>query len=331
LCPANGTEHAADLLTVSGNTANNICQAQANNSICEVHSDSIAYSGDTDETVLYAPEYTSHFCDADDGATEGQLPTLSYADKDNGSECGVGNPCNPSNGNKYQKETDYHTRSLTFTRQYNSNYLEDFGFGKGWISSFVRRLELSGNQMQVIEATGRGEKWHRSNGIWTGDADTDFSIVENNGFTLTRRTGHIENYNANGQILSETAPNSRTATYEYDSSGWLASYTNHFGHAFEFSWNSGGHISTVTNPTGGVLSYTYDTNDNLIGVQFPDNTIRVYHYENTSFPNHLTGITDENGIRFSTFSYDSAGRAVSTSHSDTGNGPQEQFQINYGQ
>ena len=330
LCPANGTRHSADLLNVSGNTGSNICQAQSNGAICEVHSDSITYSGDTDETVLYAPEYTSHFCDADDGAVEGQLPVLSNADKDNGSGCGVGNPCNPSNGNKYQKETDYRTKTLTLTRHYNSNYLEDFGFGKGWNSSFVRHLELSGDQMQVIEANGRGEKWYRENGIWSGDSDSDIAIIENNGFTVTKGNGHVENYNSSGQVLSEAAPNGRTAIYQYDSSGFFLSFTSHFGHAFVFTWDSGGHVSTVTSPIGGVFSYTYDTNDNLTGVQFPDNTSRVYHYENASFPNHLTGITDENGIRFSTFSYDSAGRAVSTSHANTGNGPQEQFQINYG-
>jgi YD repeat-containing protein len=330
-CPANGTGHSADYLTVSGNTGSNICEAQANNAICEVHSDSINYNADTDETVLYSPEFTSHFCDADDGAIAGQLPVLSNADKDNGSGCGVGNPCNPSTGNKYQKETDYHTKSLTLTRHYNSNYLKDFGLGRGWNSSFVRHLELSGDQMQVIDATGRGEKWRRENGVWSGDSDSDIAITENNGFTLTKGTGHTEIYNSIGQIVSEMTPNGRSATYQYNSSRVLLSYTNHFGHAFEFTWNNNGHVSTVTSPIGGIFSYTYDTSDNLTGVQFPDGTSRIYHYENATYPNHLTGITDENGTRFSTFTYDSAGRAVSTSHADTGNGPQELFEIFYGQ
>jgi len=330
-CPANGTEHAADLLIVSGNKGNNICQTQPNNAVCEVHADSITYDGDANQTTLHSPVFTNHFCDADDDAVEGQLPTLSNADKDNGSGCGVGNPCNPSTGNKFQKEIDYRTNSLTLSRYYNSNYLQDFGFGKGWISFYVRGLELSGDQMQVIEATGRGEKWNKTNGVWSGDADSDISVVENDGFTLTRGTGHIENYNSNGQILSETTPGGRTATYQYDSSGDLITFTNHFGLSLEFSWDNDDHISTITNPVGGVYAYNYDANDNLTSVQYPDNTIRVYHYENTGFPNHLTGITDENGVRFSTFSYDSTGRAISTGHADVGNGSQEQFQINYGQ
>lgn len=47
---------------------------------------------------------------------------------------------------------------------------------------------------------------------------------------------------------------------------------------------------------------------------YPDNTSKTYHYENTNFPHHLTGITDENGIRFATWEYDSEGRAISSEH-----------------
>jgi YD repeat-containing protein len=45
-----------------------------------------------------------------------------------------------------------------------------------------------------------------------------------------------------------------------------------------------------------------------------DNPVRAYHYEDATFANALTGITDENGNRFATWAYDSQGRTVSSTH-----------------
>jgi YD repeat-containing protein len=82
-----------------------------------------------------------------------------------------------------------------------------------------------------------------------------------------------------------------------------------------------------------VYSYSYDANNNLVSVTYPDatpadttdNPKRTYHYENASFPNALTGITDENGNRFATWSYDAQGRAISSEHA----GGAERVDISY--
>jgi YD repeat-containing protein len=55
-------------------------------------------------------------------------------------------------------------------------------------------------------------------------------------------------------------------------------------------------------------------------VTYPDATKRVFWYNeqdktnNNDFPNALTGITDENGVRFATFMYNDYNRAISTEH-----------------
>jgi YD repeat-containing protein len=49
-------------------------------------------------------------------------------------------------------------------------------------------------------------------------------------------------------------------------------------------------------------------------------------YENTSLPWALTGVVDERGIRYSTFTYDTAGRALSTEHA----GGVDRFSVSYG-
>src|ERR1019366_3552512 len=70
----------------------------------------------------------------------------------------------------------------------------------------------------------------------------------------------------------------------------------------------------MTAPDGGIYAYAYDKFGNLISVTYPDKTVRQYVYENTTYPNFLTGIIDENGIRFATFAYDAKGRAISSQH-----------------
>ncbi len=60
--------------------------------------------------------------------------------------------------------------------------------------------------------------------------------------------------------------------------------------------------------------YRYDESNNLEFVDNPDGTTRQYHYEDADYPNALTGITDERGVRYSTFSYDAQGRAILSTH-----------------
>ena len=46
-------------------------------------------------------------------------------------------------------------------------------------------------------------------------------------------------------------------------------------------------------------------------------SVRQYHYENNYNPDLLTGITDERGVRFATWAYDIAGRAISSQHASS--------------
>src|ERR1700730_11658245 len=65
--------------------------------------------------------------------------------------------------------------------------------------------------------------------------------------------------------------------------------------------------------TSQTVQYSYDTQGRLSTVTNPDSTTSQYLYENTSFPNALTGLLDENASRFSSWGHDTQGRATSTS------------------
>jgi RHS repeat-associated protein len=126
--------------------------------------------------------------------------------------------------------------------------------------------------------------------------------------------GSAEHYDRNGRLTLLTNRQGLVHTLSYNDAGELASVTAPDGQRLSFSYE-GGKLSTLTDPAGGVFRYRYEA-DNLVQVDYADGTAKLYHYEDVRFPSHLTGMSfvDAGGQvrRFSTYTYDSAGRAVST-------------------
>lgn len=249
-------------------------------------------------------------------------------------QCPIGNPCNPTTGNKYQEEIDYRSpdNRLTFTRSYNSGAGKDIGIGFGWSTNATTYLEINGTALTVWRGDGRGERFTKNgSGIWQGDADSELILTEDaTGFTLTFADGAAERYGLSGKLIAHTNRTGLTYTYGYNAQGKLASLTHPFGHALTFAYDTNGHLGTLTDPAGKLYSYAYDANNNLIRVTYPDGKFKTYHYENATFPHHLTGISDENGNRYATWSYDAQGRAITSQHAVTDNGSaQERFNLSY--
>jgi len=240
-----------------------------------------------------------------------------------------GNPCDAATGHKYQTETDYRGAkgALKLNRHYNSNNAaKDSSFGFGWSSMFShRRIEAADPYLQLWEGTGRGEPFENVNGQWQADADSSYQLTETaSGYTLVDDDGNTSLFDTDGKLLSETDRQGRTTSYAYDSSGRVTSVTGPFGHALSFTYDSSNHITAATTPDGETLAYSY-ANGNLTRVTYADGSFKQYHYENTSFPHHLTGITDGNGNRFATYAYDANGKAILTEHA----GGQERFTLVY--
>ena len=254
---------------------------------------------------------------------------------------GVGNPCNVSTGDKYQTEADFIGQSgvPSFTRTYHSQVADmDAGLGYGWSGLTQQKLTVSGDMLLAHRRSGYREAFERVGSVWQGNADSDLSVAEDAaGFTITFPNGKLETYNLQGILTSIREANGQITTYQ-SSGGQTTRISGPFGHMLDFIYDGQDRLITMTDPEGNVFDYVYDGNGNLSTVTYPDTTlgdatdnpITRYHYENSGFPHHLTGITDENGDRFSTYAYDAEGRAISTEHADLGSGTgQEQFQIHY--
>ena len=241
-------------------------------------------------------------------------------------------PIRIGTGNKWLIETDIAIYSgISFTRHYN---LSDFNggsiIGKGWLHSYAMSVASSQTDASVFRADGKLYSYSLVNSLWTTDTDiTDVltELKDSGGIRIgwtykIDATGEVETYDANGKLVSIKNRADHIQTLDYSvpttsaniasNSGLLIRVTDHLGHALHFTYDTYNRISTMTNPAGGVYTYAYstDSNNNLVSVTYPDSKTKTYHYENTTFPNTLTGITDENASRYMTYTYDSNGRAI---------------------
>ncbi len=95
-----------------------------------------------------------------------------------------------------------------------------------------------------------------------------------------------------------------------------------YGRYLFYTYDTNNRVTSVRVPDGTYVKYAYDTNGNLVEVTYPDDTPgddtdnpkKTYLYEDTRFPNALTGIINENEIRYASWEYDEYGRAISSSH-----------------
>lgn len=162
------------------------------------------------------------------------------------------------------------------------------------------------------------------------------------GIQYIRNDGYSEFYDSTGKLTSVQDPYGATQTYTYTysmvngvntlTSLAIADVT---GRTMTLSYTNG-LITQMTDPAGNQYAYGYDTTagdpgyGNLVSKSYTYSSSGlglnggpkevIYLYENTAYPHALTGILDENesshptGPRYSSWTYDSAGRANSSQH-----------------
>jgi YD repeat-containing protein len=247
-----------------------------------------------------------------------------------------GNPVNASTGNKWQHEIDFSSGAfgLTFDRYYNASITTDIAhLAIGWMHPYAQKINIQAfsSWLEIFRSNGKKYIFKRTGNIYVADADINDKLAElkdvngnRSGWQYTTGDQVVENYGVNGKLLSITDRTGLAQTLTYSdastpttvapAAGLLLRVTEPFGHQLNFTYDANSRLSTLTDPAGGVYRYGYDAHNNLVSVTYPDGASKTYHYENASFPHALTGITDENGSRFATYTYDAQGRGISTEH-----------------
>ena len=239
--------------------------------------------------------------------------------------CFCGHPISVGNGNLFEQVSDYLTfgrNQLGFTRYYNSMGASNTfatTLGEKWRSNYDRYLRIdSASSVMAERGDGQQVSFTLTNGAWATDTDVDLKLT-NSGttWTLTDAQDSVETYNATAGateavLQSIRGRNGYAQNLQYGAGNQLTTVTDSYNRQLSFAY-SGGKLQTVTTPDGLILTYGY-TGPLLTSVGYSTSppTSLTYLYENTALPSALTGIVDENGNRYVTWTYDSAGRTLSS-------------------
>ncbi|WP_420008376.1 RHS repeat-associated core domain-containing protein [Xanthomonas sacchari] len=228
-----------------------------------------------------------------------------------------GNPCDVKTGEKFQTERDLDLGWVTLTRYYHSGIaLNTGGFGPGWTFSHSLHLTIQGDTLGLIEGSGYAVPFRKLGSEYRAANASGERIVANGDQWVLYRQDAIYTFDAKGKLVSRMAEDGSGWVYGYNTRGRLQSIASLQGRSIELVYADDNDDALITGiVSGGVqlASYGYDQ-QRLASVTYADGHSRIYHYEDTRFPRHLTGVTTEDGQRFSTFAYDEVGRAISSQH-----------------
>lgn len=259
----------------------------------------------------------------------------------------VGNPIALATGNKIEKELDFITSggsALRLERTYN-HYWQGAGlFGKHWISNFDYKLTFGTTALNacyprpgggacgigintVIYAwrpDGRTIKFNRNSadGIFYEDKPGPIARIErqaDGSFLHFTEENAVETYSSAGYISGIKKYNVGW-DFSYTGGTYPQRVTHTSGRYVEFTWTNG-QLTAARDPAGNQYGFSYHANQfgaglhRLAASSQPGSpiTTTTYHYERSVDPTALTG-KSLNGIRYSTFNYDSNGYATSTEH-----------------
>jgi YD repeat-containing protein len=141
----------------------------------------------------------------------------------------------------------------------------------------------------------------------------------------------VETYDAQGRLLSVAERNGWTTTLTYDAQGRLITLTNAFGRQLRLAYDAQGRLAQVIPPGAqqdGALNTPYSPirlawaeaasrangtaadSRQLSSLTWQDGTVLRLHYDDPKLPLHLSGITDEAGVRIASYWYHPDGRAA---------------------
>lgn len=267
----------------------------------------ISDQGCTEKGIIATIEVTTLQCGDEQGSSPGG----------GGNSGMVGNPCDVKTGEKFQTERDFDLGWIALTRYYHSGIaLNTGGFGPGWTFSHTLRLTIQGDTLGLVEGSGYAVPFRKFGSDYRAANGSGERIVANGNQWVLYRQDAVYAFDANGKLISRTAEDGSGLVYSYNARGRLQSIASLQGRSIELVYADDSDDALIAGiVSGGVqlASYGYDQ-QRLTSVTYADGKSRIYHYEDTRFPRHLTGVTTEDGQRFSTFAYDDAGRAVSSQH-----------------
>lgn len=227
----------------------------------------------------------------------------------------AGNPINFATGNKYHQEsyfTSPQPGGISFQGYYNSA-------DAVWRHSYSDRLTFKVDKIVLTMADGKALQFLLS-GAPKNSAAASHGYLQpaNGGWQFINKNQQVYDFDTQGRLTSLKLKKGSTQhlSYVVSSNSTQVFVADEFGSQINFKINTSGGLYALATPNM-TMSFSYDAYGQLIKTtktlgnqQF----VRQYHYEALNYPLNLTGITDERGVRYATWDYDTQGRAISSQH-----------------
>lgn len=267
--------------------------------------------------VYYAYEFTSqrngtyHSSPITEPAEPSNIEDISKnAGRTNPNCSFVGNPVNLVNGNKFQEEIDITSNSkIGFSRFYNSTT----GL---WTHSFSRKLNTKNSTITLTKDDGSKVTFVKSNDSWLEKTGNGKLVYEGVQFTHFQRAGEKDYFDGNGYLVKIARPSGNISIKRITNNKLVI--THESGETLSLTLDALRQPLFVSSAEADI-TYLYNSYQRLVSANKKTQNhtaTRLYHYEDVRNPKLLTGLTDERGTRYATWSYDDQGRAISSEHAN---------------
>ncbi|PCI80761.1 MAG: hypothetical protein COB20_02570, partial [SAR86 cluster bacterium] len=261
-----------------------------------------------------------------------------------------GNPIHGLTGNKYQQEVFFSSAGsfpLTISAYYSTRPIRETNGdvlvdGIWEWSNFQSLTVLVLNDRRVIQLVRDDTSRFRfdspsDQGPWSADEDVLYTVediiiedFEGNdivgGFLVTTPDDTVERYDNFGLLQQVTNRDGLSHFLTYGD--YNVEIVDQFGNSITYVRDLAFRVVSAIDTDGNEYQFQYENNLRLQYVSYPDlttgmagtnpfgedNPYREYHYEFADYKEALTGITDENGDRFATWTYHALGYASSSEH-----------------
>ncbi|WP_051311883.1 RHS repeat protein, partial [Zooshikella ganghwensis] len=216
-----------------------------------------------------------------------------------------GNPIRIATGNKHHVESLF-DGSLPLKFIYNSVD------GKWNYNYYYFFRDFSYDKKLYYRPDGKVLAFQKKEGKWFIPGESGIQLFLNYRYTKVDYSGQREYYDDQGRIYRIIKPQGTVQNFNWNDEQLVI--RDGQGNQLTLTFDDKKRLVSATQPNGKPTTLEWSDDDKLIKVTQSDGSIRQYHYENSTFPKHLTGITDGNGNRFASWTYDSHGRAISSEH-----------------
>ncbi|MCU9947843.1 DUF6531 domain-containing protein [Pseudomonas sp. PDM13] len=214
-------------------------------------------------------------------------------------------------GNNFQPETDITTSDFSFKRFYNSST-------GTWRHGYSSHLKIEDWRITLTEFDGKIINFERDGDSAKNSIELAARLVkQQDSWIYTSANNTKQVFDMLGRLTLQQSPDQTTLHFSYTENSTIIETER----AGRFTLKSDANHQPLQLESSG-LSIAYEYMDGkLIRVRRSDapDTPRIYHYEDQRDTNLLTGITDERGIRYATWTYDNHGRAISSEYAGGGN------------